>query len=123
MAKPALLYASPLPPAQSGIAVYSDWMITALAAHFDITLYTHANNLPEGRLKEFPVLIHGSDLRRVSKFDHRLYQIGNNPWHHGFIYEACLANPGWVVMHEFVLYFLVAGLYRDRPDFYQRLFK
>jgi len=81
------------------------------------------NDAREGRLKDWPVLVHGRAGRRRSKFDHRLYQIGNNPWFHGHIYEACLADPGWVVMHDSVLYFLVVGLYRDRPDFYQRLFR
>jgi glycosyltransferase involved in cell wall biosynthesis len=123
MARPTLLYASPLPPARSGISIYSEFLILALVEYFDVTLYVQANDLPQGRLSRLPILIHERDAGRRLDFDHRLYHIGNNPRYHSHIYEACLEHPGWVVLHEFVLYFLLAGLYRDRPDFYRRMFR
>src|SRR5947208_1353177 len=98
MAKPSLLYASPLPPARSGIADYSGFLLNSLAEFFDITLYTGAKDSLVPALSRFPVVRHGSGDTRFDAFDHCLYQIGNNPWYHGYIYEACLRHPGWVVL-------------------------
>jgi len=39
-----------------------------------------------------------------------LYQLGNNPEFHAAIFGAFLACPGPVVLHDAVLYFLIAGL-------------
>src|SRR5215467_10767542 len=122
MRKPTLLYASPLPPQRTGIAIYSRWLIEALADFFEITLYTDCSDISDSYLAQFRVLRHGRDRVDFGVFDYRLYQIGNNPWFHSYIYEACLLYPGWILLHEFVLYFLVIGLYRDRPDFYRRIF-
>lgn len=124
MRKPSLLYASPFPPQQSGIATYSRWMVQALAEYFDITLYLAPDVPIEGEdLKRFAVLRHESGEPSLERYPLRLYQIGNNPWYHGYIYDICLRYPGWVVMHEYVLYYLVMGLYRDRLDGYKSLYR
>ena len=39
-----------------------------------------------------------------------LYHVGNNPDAHGWIVEALRRRPGVVVLHDFVLHHLVAGL-------------
>ena len=124
MRKPTMLYASPFPPQQSGISDYSTYMAPALQEFFDVTLYTGDYKLAVPELREnFPVIRHGVDEVRFEAYDHLVYQIGNNPWYHGYIYEACLRHPGLVILHEFVIYYLVVGLYRDRPDFYSRLYE
>jgi glycosyltransferase involved in cell wall biosynthesis len=123
MHKPSLLYASPLPPVQSGIAVYSRWLVKALSQYFDLTLYIDANNTVDSELAAFPILRVGSQEIDLSVFDHRLYHLGNHAEYHAYIYEACLRNPGWFVLHEFVLYYLVAGIYHRQPDFYRQIFR
>ena len=123
MHKPALLYASPFPPQQSGIAIYSQWLVEALSEYFDLTLYINEHETPDAPLAKFPILRHGRHRANVAAFEHRIYHVGNNPWYHSHIYEACLEYPGWVVLHEFVLYYLVVGVYRDRNDFYQQIFR
>jgi glycosyltransferase involved in cell wall biosynthesis len=123
MDKPTLLYASPLPPQQSGIAVYSRWMIQALAEYFDITLYLDRDDAQETEESSFPVLRRCRDHIDFASFDHRLYHIGNHPKYHAHIYKTCLQNPGWVVLHEFALYYLVVGVYRNERDFYQKIFR
>ena len=42
--------------------------------------------------------------------DVALYHVGNNPDAHGWIVDALRARPGVVVLHDFVLHHLVAGL-------------
>jgi glycosyltransferase involved in cell wall biosynthesis len=48
--------------------------------------------------------------------DVSVYHIGNNPEIHGWIVDALRARPGVVVLHDFVLHHLVAGLTLARKD-------
>ena len=45
-----------------------------------------------------------------------LYHVGNNPEAHGWIVDALRRRPGVVVLHDFVLHHLVAGLTLGRGD-------
>src|SRR6185437_9432621 len=45
-----------------------------------------------------------------------LYHVGNDPESHGWIVEALSRRPGVVVLHDFVLHHLVAGLTLGRHD-------
>jgi glycosyltransferase involved in cell wall biosynthesis len=124
MAKPTLLYASPFPPQQSGISAYSAALVRGLAAHFDVTLLTDDYAITDvGIALDFPRVRHGRDRVDLGRFDHRLYNVGNQPYFHGFIYEHALAHPGSVILHDVVLYYLVVGYYRDRPEFYGKVFE
>jgi len=85
-------YYSPLPPERSGIADYSALLIPALEEKLDITVAQ----------------------RGARKFERRadvaVYHIGNDPQAHGWIVEALKRRPGVVVLHDFVLHHLVAGM-------------
>lgn len=91
-------YFSPLPPERSGIADYSALLLPALERRLDVTV------VRRGR-RRAP---RGTDLA--------LYHVGNNPGAHGWIVEALSRRPGLVVLHEFVLHHLVAGLTVGRGD-------
>lgn len=124
MSKPTLLYASPFPPQKSGIADHSGALVQGLAEWFDITLYTDDYDIADNELRSrFSVLRHGVDAVQWDAYDHLLYHIGNNPWYHGNIYQACLHHPDTVVLHETVLYYLIVGVYQDQPNFYNKLFE
>ena len=45
-----------------------------------------------------------------------VYHVGNNPDAHGWIVDALRRTPGVVVLHDFVLHHLVAGLTIGRRD-------
>jgi glycosyltransferase involved in cell wall biosynthesis len=85
-------YYSPLPPSRSGIADYSALLLPALEARVDV--------VPVGRRRRL-------GPRDV---DVRLYHVGNNPDAHGWIVDALRKKPGVVVLHDFVLHHLVAGI-------------
>jgi glycosyltransferase involved in cell wall biosynthesis len=89
---------SPLPPEVTGIADYSALLLPALAERVDVDV------VPRGQTNAPP----GTDVC--------LYQIGNNPDAHGWIVDALRRRPGVVVLHEFVLHHLVAGLTLGRGD-------
>jgi glycosyltransferase involved in cell wall biosynthesis/SAM-dependent methyltransferase len=89
---------SPLPPARSGIADYSEALVDALA-----------------RLVQLEVFTRGDPQFDVGQFDAVVYQVGNNMCH-DFVYETALRYPGVVVMHESNLHHLIADLTIKRDD-------
>jgi len=91
-------YFSPLPPDTSGIADYSALLLPSL-----------------GRLVEVEAVRPGR-TRPVADADIAVYHVGNNPDAHGWIVDALRRRPGVVVLHEFVLHHLIAGLTIGRKD-------
>ena len=89
---------SPLPPARSGIADYSEALIESLRPMVDLEVFSSAGQPYD-----------------PARFDIALYQVGNNGFH-GFVYETALQHPGVVVMHESNLHHLMADLTIKRGD-------
>ena len=90
-------YYSPLPPERSGIADYSALLLPALGDLVEITIVRRGRTRPVAA-------------------DVALYHVGNNPEAHGWIVDALRRRPGVVVLHDFVLHHLVAGLTIGRKD-------
>jgi glycosyltransferase involved in cell wall biosynthesis len=91
-------YFSPLPPERTGVADYSALLLPALQARVDVTV------VKRGR-KRAP---RGTDCA--------LYHVGNNPDAHSWIVDALRRRPGVVVLHDFVVHHLVAGMTIGRRD-------
>jgi glycosyltransferase involved in cell wall biosynthesis/SAM-dependent methyltransferase len=89
---------SPLPPARSGIADYSEALIEALRPVVDLEVFSSARQIFD-----------------PAQFDIAVYQVGNNV-HHDFVYETALRHPGVVVMHESNLHHLITDLTIRRGD-------
>ncbi len=89
---------SPMPPERSGIADYSALLLPALSERCDVEIVRRGRKRPP----------RGTDLC--------VYHVGNNPEAHGWIVEALRRTPGLVVLHDFVLHHLVAGLTIGRRD-------
>lgn len=123
MEKPKLLYASPFPPMQSGISDYSVFLVKALSDKFDITLYTDNYEITDKSLENYPVLKHGVDEIDFDDFPYIIYNIGNNPEFHGYIYEMCLKHPGMIILHDMVIYFLFVGYYHAKDELYTKLYQ
>ena len=87
-----------MPPERSGIADYSALLLPALRALVDVAVVKRGTKRPP----------RGTDLC--------VYHIGNNPEAHGWILEALRRTPGVVVLHDFVLHHLIAGLTIGRRD-------
>jgi glycosyltransferase involved in cell wall biosynthesis len=91
-------YFSPMPPERSGIADYSALLLPGLRRRLDVAVVRRGRKRP---------------LREA---DLALYHVGNNPDVHGWIVDALRRRPGVVVLHDFVLHHLVAGLTVGRRD-------
>ena len=91
-------YFSPLPPSTSGIADYSALLLPALERLIDVEVVRPGRTRP------------------LADADIALYHVGNDPDAHGWIVDALRRRPGVVVLHDFVLHHLVAGLTIGRRD-------
>ena len=91
-------YYSPLPPERSGIADYSALLLPALRERVELVVPARGTTRPP----------RGTDLS--------VYHVGNDPEAHGWIVDALRRTPGVVVLHDFVLHHLVAGLTLARKD-------
>jgi glycosyltransferase involved in cell wall biosynthesis len=83
-------YYSPLPPSRSGIADYSTLLLPALRERTEIVLAEPGKRAPAA--------------------DVALYHVGNDPDAHGWIVDALDKRRGVVVLHEYVLHHLIAGI-------------
>jgi glycosyltransferase involved in cell wall biosynthesis len=88
-------YYSPFPPERTGIADYSALLLPALGERLEIVVPKRGKR---------------------AHADLGVYHIGNNPEFHGWIVDALRREPGVVVLHDFVLHHLVAGLTLARKD-------
>jgi glycosyltransferase involved in cell wall biosynthesis len=88
-------YYSPFPPERTGISEYSALLVPALRGRVELDVAKRG-----GRA--------GGDIA--------LYHVGNNPEAHGWILDRLRAQPGVVVLHDFVLHHLVAGTTLARRD-------
>src|SRR5580700_7605373 len=89
---------SPLPPARSGIADYSEALIESLRPLVELEVFSGAQSAFD-----------------ATRFDIAVYQVGNNA-HHDFVYETALRHPGVAVMHESNLHHLITDLTIRRGD-------
>jgi glycosyltransferase involved in cell wall biosynthesis len=88
-------YYSPVPPERTGIADYTALLLPALRERVDLDVAKRG-----GR----------------ARGDVSLYHLGNNPEAHGWILERLRVEPGVVVLHDFVLHHLIAGMTLGRKD-------
>ncbi len=91
-------YFSPLPPSTSGIADYSALLLPALERLVDVEVVRPGRTRP------------------VGDADVALYHVGNDPDAHAWIVDALRRRPGLVVLHDFVIHHLVAGMTIGRHD-------
>jgi glycosyltransferase involved in cell wall biosynthesis len=109
-----IAYFSPMPPAKTGIATYSSHLVPVLADHLDITVFTWGESTwkapPNCSIVNFKA--DPFALKSLTDYDQIVYHLGNNPWFHLDIYKVFLQYPGCVVLHDLVLYFLIAGFGR-----------
>jgi glycosyltransferase involved in cell wall biosynthesis len=112
-----LAYFSPLPPQKSGISDYSEALLPYLSKYYEVDLWVSGPK-PAGTLAHNYRIINypnpGTQLSKLKKYDVILYNLGNNPGYHAEIYEVFLKYPGYVILHDYVLFFLVTGYFLDR---------
>jgi glycosyltransferase involved in cell wall biosynthesis len=107
-----IAYFSPMPPAKTGIATYSSHLLPELTARCEVTVFSPgvSNWQAPGNCRVLDFKANPYALKSLNDYDQVVYHLGNNPWFHLNIYQAFLQRPGYVVLHDLVLYYLIAGL-------------
>lgn len=117
MQKPKILYASPFQPIQSGISDYSEILVKALQEKYVVTLLVKDYEISNLELaNSCEVLRYDKDVIPYNEFQHIIYNIGNQPFYHDYIYRCCLEHPGLIILHEFSIYFLTVGVHNQDGD-------
>src|SRR3954468_15846999 len=88
----------PLPPPTSGIADYSALLLPALERRLEVEVVRPGRTRP------------------VTAADIALYHVGNDPDAHAWIVDALRRSAGVVVLHDFVIHHLIAGMTIGRND-------
>lgn len=113
-ARSRLAYLSPLPPKKTGIADYSQHFLTAIGKYWPSLAIDCFDDLASasispGGVHVKPILPLLFEKRLRVNYKKFIYHIGNNPGFHAQIRYLCAIQPGTVVLHDTVLYFLMAG--------------
>lgn len=110
-----LAYFSPLNPQKSGISDYSEVLIPHLSRHYNIDLWVNGITPNNPILRNYKIINykHNKYLDKLRQYDAVIYNLGNNPYFHAEMYDIFLKHPGLVILHDYVLYFLITGYYLD----------
>ncbi|MCP1715124.1 glycosyltransferase involved in cell wall biosynthesis [Methanocalculus alkaliphilus] len=114
-----MAYFSPLPPQKSGISNYSELLLPYLGKYYDIDVWVFGQR-PNTHFSQRHDIIDYKNNRsipeKLKNYDVVLYNIGNNPEFHSEIYETFLHHPGIVILHDYVIYYLVTGYFLNYKD-------
>ncbi|MBU7008172.1 glycosyltransferase family 4 protein [Phosphitispora fastidiosa] len=106
-------YFSPLNPQKSGISDYSEELLLHLKKYLDIHLFIDGFKLSNKVIKEkFPIFnIKEFEYQHAkNKYKACIYHIGNNHQFHENIYLHALKYAGIVIMHDYAIHHLMAGM-------------
>jgi glycosyltransferase involved in cell wall biosynthesis len=112
---------SPLPPAKSGIAIYTETLIPVLRKQAALTLWTDQQECND-RLDQGGVVRRFDPQRppwrELNEADVSFYNIGNNRLFHKGIWEVSRRLSGIVILHDLCLQHFLTQLYlNDWKDF------
>ena len=123
MKKPTLLYASPFWPKKSGISEYSEALINGLDNNFQLTLVTDDYNIENSKIRSKYNIIKYDSAKSFEGYDYIIYNFGNNPDYHSYMYEMIQRYPGYIILHDYILYYLTVGYYSKKNLLFQKIYE
>lgn len=115
---------SPLPPAKTDIANYTQRIIYHLQEKIDITLWTNQQEWHQSLEKYAQVKSYQLDKMpwfELNQGDINIYHLGNNATFHDDIWKISQQSPGLVVLHDYKLQDFFYMLYPDKNDYIQQM--
>lgn len=120
--KPTLLYVSPFWPQKSGISEYSESLIWGLKEFFDITIVTKIGEIQNELIEEnFEIQVYKRD-KDYSGYDYIIYNFGNSPHNHDYMYDMLAEYSGYVILHDYTLFYLSVMHYREQNRLFQEIY-
>jgi len=113
---------APLSPVRSALVDIVEGLLPYLAQHVDITVVTDGTYRPTHPLFQansglcIPWISYTEFQQRAIQFDSILYQLGDEPTIHGYMFDALHRYPGIVSLHDLVLHHALAVLTLGRGD-------
>jgi len=108
--RPRLAYIAPLPPVKSGIADYSAELIPNLAQWYDIDVIIDQEDISDAWITaNCPVRSISWFVEHADHYSRVLYHFGNSSFHQ-HMFDLLKGVPGVVVLHDFYLSGMMAGL-------------
>jgi glycosyltransferase involved in cell wall biosynthesis len=101
-----LAFASPLPPAPTGVADHAAEVLALLAGRHEIEVFHDQEAVDRSRLPEGTPCLKAAELvarHRERPYDVTVYQLGNGAAH-AFVYDLLPQVPGLLVLHDLVLH-------------------
>jgi glycosyltransferase involved in cell wall biosynthesis len=92
-------FVSPLPPEPTGIADYSYELLEELGKLVEVTAVVRDDRLDSARAPAGIEVI-GINAHDARAYDTTVYQMGNNPKYHRFMFGRALDEPGLLVLHD-----------------------
>lgn len=123
MNKPTLLYVSPFWPQKSGISEYSEMLVPGLAELFDITVLTKGTYISNDGIKNLVDVKFYNPHENYSGYDYIIYNFGNNPEYHDYMYYMISKYPGYVIMHDVSLYYLAVDHYNAANSVFTEIYR
>lgn len=113
-----LNWVSPLPPARTDIGQYTERLIPALTAQFDLTLWAENADATQSAATSIPIrnaVDMGSHWPTCNYCDLTVYQIGNDARFHGWTARWMQQHPGILILHDTCVHELYRGLLHSLP--------
>lgn len=123
MNKPTLLYVSPFWPQKSGISEYSEMLVPGLVTCFDVTLLTKQKHIENAQLRSMAKVKYYDANEDYSGYDYILYNFGNNPQYHDYMYSMLQQYSGYVILHDISLYYLAVGYYSVTNSVFSEIYR
>lgn len=108
---------SPIPPAKTDIAHYTARILPALHKFADITIWTDQIEYEKAIEKYASIKVYDYTNFPWWELNHAelsIFNIGNHPVFHESIWQVSRQHPGLVILHDFRLQHLFAGLFREK---------
>lgn len=123
MEKQKMLYISPFWPQKSGISEYSETLIWGLEKLFDITILVDGYSLENKQIRKHFYIEDEIEKIDYEKYDILLYNFGNNPYFHEYMYEMLLEHPGYIILHDVSLYYLTVEFYKKKNLLFSKIYE
>jgi len=108
---------SPLPPAKTDIAHYTQRIMPILTKISQVKLWTDDSNVIPSLQRHVVIYnVHQLNWRELNKAELTFYNIGNNPVFHTNIWKTAIRHPAIVILHDECLQHLFGAIYKQEVN-------